>query len=101
MSPPTRSRSPRGEDLRAALADAQAALAEAQAALAAERAGRAAERDRAASLQWRWLDRLHEMADDARELAVLAHQAGASSDLIGRWYAAPPPAEPEAEPEPR
>jgi hypothetical protein len=79
-----------------------AALAAAEAAVAAAEAALAAERNRAAALQWRWLDRLHEVADDARALAALAHQAGASSDLIGRWYTAPPPpAEPEAEPEPR
>jgi hypothetical protein len=40
------------------------------------------------------------MAGDMREMAALAHQAGASSELIGRWYTPPPPAEPEAEPEP-
>jgi hypothetical protein len=114
MSPP-RSRSPRdlraelaaaealatAVELRAALATERAALATERAALAAVQGALAAERNRAAALQWRWLDRLHQMADDMRELAALAHQAGASSDLIGRWYTAPPPAEPEAEPEPR
>jgi hypothetical protein len=107
MSPP-RSRSP-APDLRAALAEAMAelaaerdVLAAAQAALAAAQAALAAERNRAAALQWQWLDSLHAMADDARALAVLAHRAGASGDLIGRWYAAPPPQfEPEDEPEPR
>jgi hypothetical protein len=94
MSPPTRSRSPRAADLRAALAALQAELA-------AERAGRAADRERASALQWRWLDHLHQMADDMREMAALAHQAGASSELIGRWYVPQPPLEPEAEPEPR
>jgi septal ring factor EnvC (AmiA/AmiB activator) len=113
-----RSRSPRGasdaqlRELRAALAhavevgqalaDARAELAAERAALAAAQAALAAERARAAALQWRWLDTLHSMAQDARELAVLAHRAGAAGDLIDRWYAAPPaPAEPEAEPEPR
>jgi hypothetical protein len=96
-------------ELRAALADARGQLATERAALATERAALAAvqgalaaERARASSLQWRWLDRLHEMADDARALAAIAHQAGASSDLVARWHVAPPPpAEPEAEPEPR
>jgi hypothetical protein len=81
--------------LRAALAASEAALAAAQASLAAER-------NRASALQWRWLDTLHSMADDARALAALAHRAGAAADLVDRWYVAQPaPAEPEAEPEPR
>ena len=92
-----RSRSPRAmpADLHAALAAAEAALAAAEAALAAERA-------RAAALQWRWLDTLHSMARDARELAAIARRAGASGDLVDHWYAAPPPLfEPEEEPDPR
>ena len=40
--------------------------------------------------------------DDARALAALAHRTGASGELVDRWYSGPPPpAEPEAEPEPR
>jgi hypothetical protein len=91
-----RSRSPRAVPSEA---DLRAALAAMEAALAAERAGRAAERARAAALQWRWLDTLHSMARDARELAALARRAGAAGDLVDHWYAAPPaPAEPEEEP---
>ena len=88
---PARSRSRGGDPSEAAL---RAALAASEAALAAERA-------RASALQWRWLDRLHSMADDARALAAIAHRAGASGDLVDHWYTAPPPAEPEAEPEPQ
>ena len=95
-----RSRSPRGAVVPSE-ADLRAALAAAEAALAAERAGRAAERNWAADLRVRWLDRLHEMANDMRELAVLARRAGASGDLVDRWYVAQPAAEPEAEPEPQ
>jgi hypothetical protein len=95
----SRSRSPR--DLRAE-PDLRAALAAMEAELAAERAGRAADRNRAATLQWRWLDRLHEMAEDIRQLAALAHRAGVTDNLVDRWHVPQPaPLEPEAEPSPR
>jgi hypothetical protein len=99
-----RSRSPRGAVVPSE-ADLRAALAAAEAALAAERARAAAERAWAADLRSRWLSVLHSTFRDAHELAVLAHRAGASDDLIDYWYAAPPPpppsAEPEAEPDPQ
>jgi len=97
-----RSRSPRGAVVPSE-ADLRAALAAAEAALAAERARAAAERAWAADLRLRWLDTLHSTFRDANELAVLAHRAGASGDLIDYWYTAPAPAEPEpeAEPEPQ
>jgi hypothetical protein len=88
---------------RAAVAAARAALADARAALDAERAGRAAERNWAAESRLRWLDTLRSTFRDCNKLAVLAHRAGASGDLIDYWYTAPAPAEPEpeAEPEPQ
>jgi hypothetical protein len=82
-------------------ADLRIALAAAEAALAAERVRRANERDMAAWNSRLLRDALNSMTRDISELAAIAHNAGASNDLVEYWYQGPPlPSEPEAEPEP-
>jgi hypothetical protein len=99
VAAPARSRSRGVDPFEAAL---RAALAAAEAALAAERARAAAERDAADYIRRLLRDALNSMTRDIRELAAIAHRAGASNDLVNYWYdGPPPPSEPEAEPDPR
>jgi hypothetical protein len=53
-------------------------------------------------MEARWLAVYRAVSADAGELAVLARAAGVGGEVVDEWLpvAPPPPAEPEAEPEP-